>query len=86
MESVKDLARAADKGKAPAASVDALSLADLRKELRSFGATLSECAAPPQTTPVRPHSARLGTGRACCTRMAWQCCVVWLHPGSVQRR
>jgi len=44
VESVKELARAAEMGKAPAGGPDALSLADLRSELRSFGAALSECA------------------------------------------
>ncbi|KAK9826884.1 hypothetical protein WJX81_004333 [Elliptochloris bilobata] len=51
VESVRELARAAEKGKAPAAPADALSLADLHSELRSFGAMLSElgdAAAPKQ--------------------------------------
>ena len=46
MESVKVLAKAAEKGKAPAGAINGLSLSDLRSELRSFGATLSECAWP----------------------------------------
>ena len=82
MESVKDLARAAEKGKAPAASVDALSLADLRKELRSFGATLSECAA--RLTP--PFRALHSVGSLVCahgmgTLTAWVCCMrlAWLR-------
>lgn len=55
MESVKELAKVAEKGKAAAGAVDGLSLSELRSELRSFGATLSECAGPGSPLPQSPE-------------------------------